>query len=66
MKILLNKKFNLDIQIINDGKEILNTGGGILNMMNSSNESDFLTLNPDTVWDKNYVRNSKYGKILFF
>ena len=49
------KKFNLDIQIINDGKEILNTGGGILNMINSSNELDFMTLNPDTVWDKNYA-----------
>ena len=49
------KKFNLDIKIINDGKKILNTGGGILNMMNSSNESDFLTLNPDTVWNKNYA-----------
>jgi MurNAc alpha-1-phosphate uridylyltransferase len=49
------KKFNLDIKIINDGKEILNTGGGILNMINSSNETDFMTLNPDTVWDKNYA-----------
>jgi MurNAc alpha-1-phosphate uridylyltransferase len=49
------KKFNLDIKIINDGKEILNTGGGILNMINSSNEADFMTLNPDTVWDKNYA-----------
>ena len=49
------KKFNLDIKIIKDGKEILNTGGGILNMINSSNESDFLVLNPDTIWDKSYV-----------
>ena len=49
------KKFNLNIKIINDGKEILNTGGGILNMINSSNESDFMTLNPDTVWNKNYT-----------
>jgi len=49
------KKFNLNIKIINDGKKILNTGGGILNMINSSNESDFMTLNPDTVWDKNYT-----------
>jgi len=49
------KQFDLDIQIINDGKAILNTGGGILNMINSSNESDFITLNPDTVWNKNYV-----------
>ena len=36
---------------------ILNTGGGILNMMNSSNESDFLTLNPDTIWNKSYVES---------
>jgi MurNAc alpha-1-phosphate uridylyltransferase len=50
------KKFDLDIKIINDGKKILNTGGGILNMMNSSNESDFLTLNPDTVWNQNYAK----------
>ena len=49
------KKFNLDIKIINDGKEILNTGGGILNMINSSNESDFISLNPDTVWNNNYA-----------
>ena len=49
------KKFDLDIKIIDDGKKILNTGGGILNMMNSSNESDFLTLNPDTVWNQNYA-----------
>ena len=49
------KNFDLDIKIIDDGEKILNTGGGILNMMNSSNETDFLTLNPDTIWNKNYV-----------
>tara|TARA_B100000787_G_C16130939_1_gene267320 strand:+ start:204 stop:896 length:693 start_codon:yes stop_codon:yes gene_type:complete len=52
--------FDLDIQIIDDGEKILNTGGGILNMINSSDESDFLILNPDTVWHKNYgeiIRN---------
>jgi len=49
------KNFDLDIKIINDGNKILDTGGGILNMMNSSNEKDFLTLNPDTIWNKNYV-----------
>ena len=60
------KKFNLDIKIINDGKKILNTGGGILNMMNSSNESDFLTLNPDTVWNKNYTETYKVWKNFIF
>ena len=48
------KKFNLEIKIITDGKNILNTGGGILNMINSSDEMDFLTFNPDTVWSEKY------------
>jgi len=60
------KKFDLDIKIINDGKKILNTGGGILNMMNSSNESDFLTLNPDTVWNKNYVETIQGMENFYF
>tara|TARA_B110000305_G_scaffold113860_1_gene128090 strand:+ start:131 stop:823 length:693 start_codon:yes stop_codon:yes gene_type:complete len=53
-KFINIKNFDLDIKIINDGKKILNTGGGILNMVNSSSESDFLILNPDTVWNKSY------------
>jgi len=60
------KKFDLDIKIINDGKIILNTGGGILNMMNSSNESDFLTLNPDTIWNENYVDTIKNMEKFYF
>jgi|TARA_B110000027_G_scaffold4047_1_gene3663 MurNAc alpha-1-phosphate uridylyltransferase len=60
------KKFDLDIKIINDGKKILNTGGGILNMMDSSNESDFLTLNPDTIWNKNYVETIQNMEKFYF
>jgi MurNAc alpha-1-phosphate uridylyltransferase len=60
------KKFDLDIKIINDGKEILNTGGGILNMMNSSNDSDFLILNPDTVWNQGYVEKIKGMEDFYF
>ena len=51
-----NKKLNLEIKRINDGSNILNTGGGILNMINSSNEIDFITFNPDTVWNQNYKK----------
>ena len=60
------KKFELDIQIIDDGEQILNTGGGILNMMNSSNESDFLTLNPDTIWNKSYVESIQSMEKFYF
>jgi MurNAc alpha-1-phosphate uridylyltransferase len=60
------KKFDLDIKIIDDGKTILNTGGGILNMMNSSNELDFLTLNPDTVWNKSYTQTIQGMEKFYF
>jgi MurNAc alpha-1-phosphate uridylyltransferase len=55
IKEFINKKnFKLEIKIIKDGKNILNTGGGILNMINSSDAMDFLTFNPDTVWSEKY------------
>ena len=55
-EFLKDKKFNSEIKIINDGSNILNTGGGILNMINSSNETDFITFNPDTIWSQNYKK----------
>jgi N-acetyl-alpha-D-muramate 1-phosphate uridylyltransferase len=63
---LKTKKFNLDIEIINDGKNILNTGGGILNMMQSSNEMNFLTFNPDTLWSKNYIKDIRNMEKFYF
>ena len=54
-EFLSEKKFPIKIQIINDGDQILNTGGGILKMINSSSEKDFLIFNPDTLWDERYV-----------
>ena len=51
---LKNKNFNSDIKIIEDGKYILDTGGGIQNMIQNSNENDFIIFNPDTVWSDNY------------
>jgi len=53
-EFLKNKHFNLDIKIIEDGKDILGTGGGIQNMIKNSDEKDFIVFNPDTVWNQNY------------
>ena len=49
-----NKNFNLDIEIIEDGANILDTGGGIQNMIKNSSENDFIIFNPDTIWHYNY------------
>ncbi|ETA70550.1 NTP transferase domain-containing protein [Candidatus Pelagibacter ubique] len=51
---LNNKNFNIDIKIIEDGDHILDTGGGIQNMIKDSNEKDFIIFNPDTIWSNNY------------
>ena len=50
-----NKKFPIDIKVIEDGKEILDTGGGILNMIENSKDNDFIIFNPDTLWHKYYI-----------
>ena len=54
-----NYKSSLEIEIIKDGKEILDTGGGILNLINSSEDEDFIVFNPDTMWDKKYFDELK-------
>ena len=49
------KNFPIDIQIIDDGAEILDTGDGILNMIKYSQDNDFIIFNPDTLWHKIYI-----------
>ncbi len=45
---------NIDIELIEDGKEILDTGGGIFNMIKDSTDENFLVFNPDTIWNDSY------------
>ena len=54
-EFIKSKNFSIDIQIVNDGKNILNTGGGILSMINHSQDNDFIIFNPDTLWQENYI-----------
>ncbi len=51
---LKSKNFNIDVKIIEDGEHILDTGGGIQNMIKDSNEKDFIIFNPDTIWNNDY------------
>ena len=55
IKKFVNKlNTNIDIELIEDGNEILDTGGGIFNMIKDSAEENFLVFNPDTIWNENY------------
>ena len=60
-----NYKSSLEIEIIKDGKEILDTGGGILNLINSSEDENFIVFNPDTMWDIKYIDELK-GMIEYY
>ena len=50
-----DRNFKVTIEVIQDGDMILDTGGGILNLINKSNEKDFLIFNPDTIWNSKYI-----------
>ena len=65
-EFIKKKNFSSNIKIINDGKEILNTGGGILNMINHSNNKDFLIFNPDTYWNEESVNEIKKMQSFYF
>lgn len=51
------KNFNISIDIIDDGDQILDTGGGIKNMISISKERNFLIFNPDTIWNLSYLNS---------
>jgi MurNAc alpha-1-phosphate uridylyltransferase len=63
----INKKnFKPKISIIEDGKNILDTGGGIKNMLNQTKEDDVLIFNPDTIWKNNYSKEIIEMEKLYF
>jgi MurNAc alpha-1-phosphate uridylyltransferase len=61
-----NHNYKVDIEIIEDGSAILDTGGGILNLVNKSNDENFLIFNPDTIWNKKYIEEIKVMIDLYF
>lgn len=65
-KFIDNLNLDLDIEIVEDGSKILDTGGGILNMIKKSNEENFLVLNPDTLWGDHYVNSIKEMEKIYF
>ena len=67
IKIFIEEKnFDVKIEIIEDGNEILDTGGGIFNMINSLNEENFLVFNPDTIWSLDYLNYIKEMENFYF
>ena len=63
---IFSNNFGLEIQIIEDGDKILDTGGGLLNITNNSFETDFIVFNPDTIWNTQYANEIKQMENLYF
>tara|TARA_B100001029_G_scaffold113383_1_gene93677 strand:+ start:463 stop:1146 length:684 start_codon:yes stop_codon:yes gene_type:complete len=59
-----NLSFNL--KVIKDGSKILDTGGGILNLIDNSSQDNFLILNPDTIWNKSYLNEIQKMEKFYF
>jgi len=63
----INKKnFKSKIKIVEDGKIILDTGGGIKNMLDHTSEENVLIFNPDTIWKKNYSKEITEMEKIYF
>ena len=60
------KSFPINIEIINDGKKILDTGGGVLNMISNSQAEDCMVFNPDTLWSENYAEEINKMRDFYF
>jgi len=61
-----NHNYKVDIEVVEDGNIILDTGGGILNLIDKSNDENFLIFNPDTIWNKKYIEEVNAMMELFF
>ena len=63
----INKSnFNLSVTIVEEKNKILNTGGGVLNAINHFSNEAFLIINPDTIWNSDYIENLKSMEKIFF
>ncbi len=65
-KFIKNHKYKIEIEVIDEGNKILDTGGGILNLMNKSDDEDFIIFNPDTIWNKYYAEEINQMINLYF
>ncbi len=62
----INKnKFNTNIHIIEEKNEILDTGGGVLNAIKYFSNEPFLIINPDTIWNYDYLNEIKLMEKIF-
>tara|TARA_Y100000591_G_C21757219_1_gene658047 strand:- start:298 stop:996 length:699 start_codon:yes stop_codon:yes gene_type:complete len=60
------KKFKAKITISNEEDLLLDTGGGVLKGTKNFEDNPFFVVNPDTVWNKNYLLELKNLEEMYF
>jgi len=66
IKYIDKKKFNVEIIIEEEKDNILDTGGGILNVLSHFLNEPFITINPDTLWNSDYLKEFQLMEKVFF
>ena len=61
-----NHNYKIDIEVVEDGIDILDTGGGILNLINKCDDENFLVFNPDTIWNTKYIKEVNFMIDFYF
>jgi len=59
-------EFNMAITTVSEKDKILDTGGGILNVLQHFSNEPFIVINPDTIWNSNYLEELKMMEKEFF
>ena len=63
----INKSFfKTEILLVEEKNEILDTGGGVLNAINYFKKDPIFIVNPDTIWNLNYLTEIKEMEKNFF
>ena len=61
-----DKKYQIKITISDEQKTLLDTGGGVYQGTKIFENSPFLVVNPDTLWNKNYSTELNNLEELYF
>ncbi len=61
-----SNEFNLKVTTVVEKDKILDTGGGVLNALQYFSNEPFIVINPDTVWNSNYLNELKDMEKDFF
>ena len=59
-------EFNMSVTTVSEKDKILDTGGGILNALQHFSKEPFIVINPDTIWNSNYLKELKTMEKEFF